>query len=300
MSEPKLLLIDANNMSHRVHWAHKELSWKGTHVGVIFGFFKQLIHLNKEYPEHYRVIVWDAGHARRTEESERAVQAGIVPSSYKATRDHDNEEREIIFEQMDELKEGLRKVKCLQVWKKGFEADDIINTYAKYAQRCGGEAVVVSSDKDFYQVLDDNVKIYDAMKKEVWSRERFEMEFGFHPELWVDAGAIMGEVGKSKDNIFGVEGWGPTYACKYVKDFGSVEEIRAHIKSKEGKKLGKREQKFIDSDDVLDLALSLKRMDVVRALPKPDLEESKSEDDLKKYFLEWGFASLLKEARRLV
>ena len=297
----KLLLIDGNNMSHRVHWAHKELSWKGTHVGVLFGFFKQLVHLDKEYPDHYRVIVWDAGHARRTEESERAVEAGLVPSAYKATRDHSGEDRAIIFEQMDELKEGLRKVRCLQVWKKGFEADDIINTYAKYAQESGGEAIVVSSDKDFYQVLDHNVKIYDAMKKEVWSRERFEMEFGFEPALWVDAGAIMGEVGKSKDNIFGVEGWGPTYACKYVQEYGSIENIRKHIRSKaEKKKLGKREQKFIDSDDVLDLALSLKRMDMVKALQKPDPEDRKSEDELKKYFLEWGFASLLKEARRLV
>jgi len=292
---PKLLLIDANNMAHRVYWAHKELSWKGTHVGVLYGFLKQLVHLDKEYPDHFRVIVWDAGHKRRTEESESAVESGLVPSGYKANRDHSGEDREIIFEQMDELKEGLRLVRCLQVWKSDFEADDIINTYAKYAVRCGNEAVIVSSDKDFYQVLDDNVKIYDAMKKEVWSRERFEMEFGFHPKWWVDAGAIMGD---KSDNIFGVDGWGPTYACRYVKEHQSVDKIREFIAAKTGK-LGKREQKFIDSTDVLDLALSLKCMDMVKALPIPR-DEKKDEEALKKYFLEWGFASLLKEARRLV
>lgn len=293
---PKLLLIDANNMCHRVHWAHKELSWKGTHVGVIYGFFRQLVHLHKEYPEHYRVIAWDMGHTRRTEESEKAVEDGLIESSYKATRDHSSEDREIIFEQMDELKESLRLVKCLQVWKKGFEADDLINTYAKYAVKCGGEAVIVSSDKDFYQVIDHDVKIYDAMKKEVWSRERFEMEFGFNPELWVDAGAIMGD---KSDNIFGVDGWGPTYACRYVKEHGSVEKIREFIASKGGK-LGKREQKFLDSSDVLDLALSLKGMDIIKALPTPHDEDTKDEQALKDYFLEWGFASMLKEARRLV
>jgi len=292
---PKLLLIDGNNMCHRVHWAHKELSWKGTHVGVLFGFFKQLIHLDKEYPGWFRVIAWDRGHERRTTESTRAVEAGMIPSGYKATRDHDSEDREIIYEQMDELKDALRFVKCLQTEKRGCEADDIINTYAKYAVKCGGEAVIVSSDKDFYQAIDHDVRIYDAMKKEVWTRERFEMEFAFTPDMWVDAGAIMGD---KSDNIFGVDGWGPVTAYKYVREHGSIDKIMEALKAKSKK--GKKEQAFVDSEEILKLAFSLKKMDIIKALPVPCTDEEKDEADLKKYFLEWGFASLLKDARRLV
>jgi len=314
MPRPKLLLIDGNNMCHRVFWAQRSkgakggstLSYKGRAVDVLYGFFRQLIHLDKKYPDHFRIIAWDRGYARRLAESQKAVEEGLVPSAYKQPRKEAKEEKEregnedyeSLMEQMEQLQDALDLVHCLQVAVDGFEADDIIHTYARLYGEWDGESVVVSTDKDFYQVIDANTTIYDAMRKEVWSLERFQLEFGFSPHLWVDAGAIMGEVGPSKDNIFGVDGWGPKTACQYVRDYGDIDAIEKALMEK--KKRGKREQTFLDQMPRLRLAKSLKQMDIMPNLPKPRVCRHLSEEGLRKFFLDWGFASLLKEARRLV
>lgn len=292
---PKLLLIDGNNMAYRVFWANKNLSYQGRHTGVLFGFFKQLVMLHKEYPGHFRVVAWDGGYARRLAESTKAVEAGLIPSAYKATRE-DSPEKEAVRIQMEQLRdEGLNLVRCLQVRVAGIEADDVINTYAVKNRERGGESVIVSSDQDFYQCLGPGTTIRDAMKHETWTEERFAMEMGFPPGRWVDAGGIMGDTG---DNIHGVDGWGPVTMGKHMREHGSAEAIMAALRAKE--KRSKTEQKFVDSAEVLALAMSLKRMDVVEGLPKLRVCRDLDQEALKEYFLRFGFASLLKETWRLV
>jgi len=303
---PKLLIIDGNNLSHRSYWAHKELSYGGRCTGLLFGFFKAMISLHKSYPDFFRVVVWDQGYERRLAESEKAVKERIIPSAYKENRrqaeaemsPEDRKVREEIHEQMDEVKDALNLVRCLQVGVKGVEGDDLAYSYAKQAQTDGGEAVVVSSDQDFFQVLDDHIAVYDAMKQEKWTRERFLVEFCFEPALWVDVGALEGEVGNTKDNIFGVDGWGPVTACKYVKEFGTVEKIIEAVRAK--KKLNKREQTLMNSITRVMLAKSLKRMDFIPNLPKPRILKKPDPKELEQYFLTFRFASLLKETWRLV
>lgn len=296
----KLLLIDGNNACHRIYWSMKRqnqnLSYQGRAVNIIYGFFRQLVTLHKDFPDYYRVIVWDRGYNRRLAESQKAVDEGIIPSAYKQTRyTEDNaEDRENVRDQMKLVKEGLEFVRCTQAQADGYEADDIINTYIQTYRKFGWSFTIVSSDKDFYQLLDDDVVIYDAMKKETHSKEKFMMETGFHPSLWLEAGAIMGE---KSDNIHGVDGWGPVSACKYVNEYGGVESVISAIQAKEKK--SKKEQVLLDSIPKLRLARSLKAMDIVPNIPKLR-STSKDAVALEKYFLTWGFASLLKEIPRLV
>lgn len=313
LNGPKLLLVDGNNMAHRVFWAQRKrkpdgstvsgLSHKGKEVDLVYGFFRQLIHLHKKYPSHFRIIVWDGGYTRRLDESMKAVEAGIIPSAYKQPRKEAQEEKRndpeqiSLREQMVEVKFGLDLVRCLQVVVPGCEADDVIYTYARTYAEWNADCVIVSTDKDFMQVLDDNTVVYDAMKKELWTKERFSLEFGFAPHLWVDYGALMGEEGASKDNIFGVDGWGPKTASDYVTELGGIDAIIAHIQSKD--KRSKKEQTLLDQIPRLRLAKSLKRMDILPEVPKPRCPP-RDEDTLKKFFLEWGFASILKEASRLI
>jgi DNA polymerase-1 len=311
---PKLLLIDGSNLCFREFWSKKNLSHKGKAVDILFGAFKSISSYHKEWPDHFRVIAWEGGYKRRLEESEEAKEKGIVPESYKENRRKQRDEKsdaelEPLFEQMDQLRdEAFPLTSILQARVKGYEADDVINTYAKWAEERGGEAIIVSSDKDFYQCLSPNVKVYDARAKEMWTEERFEVEFGFSPKLWVDVGAIEGEVGPSKDNIFGVDGWGISTAVKYMKKYGSIEaiqeglgELEPHIekKSKKGHR-GKKEEVFVNSSERLRLARSLKQMDIVPGVPKLRISHNTSEAELKKYFLQYGFASLLKDAWRFV
>lgn len=301
---PKLLLIDGNNMSHRVFWTHQELQHKGRFTGVLYGFFRQLIFLRKKFPEHFLVVAWDRGYARRKAESLKGVAAGIVPSAYKEPREtakaeadpKKQEELECLNTQMDQLRdEALPLIRCSQAIVDGTEADDLIFTYCQYAKKWGGQAVVVSSDKDFYQVLGmgPEVTIFDAMKDETWTAERFQMEFNFSPALWVTVGALMGDKG---DNIFGVEGWGPKTACDYVRQYGTVEAILAAVQAKD--KRSKKEQMLLDSIPRVELARSLKQMDLIPNVPMP---RSLPKDPKALYakFLELGFMSLLRDVKLL-
>lgn len=296
---PKLLLIDGNNLCFREHFSKKNLSHKGRAVDVIYGVFKSLISLHKKYPDHFRIIAWEGGYDRRLRESREAVEAGLIPESYKQNRreKEEDEDLETLFEQKDTLKEMLQRTRTMQVKVDGYEADDVINTYADWTQRHGGEAVIVSSDHDFFQCLRNNTKMYDPYKQETWTEERLREECGFPPELWLDKSAIEGEVGQSKDNIFGVEGWGPVKAAQYVAEYGDIESIIKALHEKE--KRGKREESFLQQVDKLRLSKSLKRMDVIPDIPMPRVFHQASEEDVKQMFMEWGFASIKKEAWRM-
>ena len=293
---PKLLLIDGNNMCFRVYWTHQGLSYKGKSTGVLYGFFRQLVALHKEYPDHFRIIVWDGGHERRTRESEAGVAAGLIPSAYKENRkDRDQDELESIIEQMEQLRGVLDMVKCLQVRIRGVEADDVINTYADYAGKWGGEAVIVSSDKDFYQTLSPTTKIFDAMKNEVWTEERFVTEMGFKPPLWVDVGAIQGDAG---DNIIACEGWGPVTTHKYVREFGGLDAVLEAVRNKPKK--SKKEEVLLASEPKMRLARSLKKMDLIPDLPRPRVCRLIDKKVVDRFFIEHGFLSLMRDSWRFV
>jgi DNA polymerase-1 len=300
---PKLLLIDGTNLCFREYFSKKNLSHKGRAVDVIFGGLKSLVSYHKKWSDYFRIICWEGGYARRLAESEEAVKAGIIPSSYKQNRrdkknDPNAEDLESLFEQIDIFESMMLKTKTLQVRIKGYEADDVINSYANWAVRHGGEAVIISSDKDFFQCINESVSVYDAWSKDMWTLDRFEKEFAYSPNLWIDKGAIEGEIGPSKDNIWGVDGWGAVNANKYVSEYGDIDSILEALRNKD--KRGKREDKFLEQEARLRLAKSLKRMDIIPELPMPRVKYSPTEKDIVSMFLDYGFASLLKEAWRFM
>lgn len=305
-SGPKLLLIDGTNLCFREFFAQKQLSFRGINTNVIFGLFRSFIYFNKMWPDHLRIIAWEGGYTRRLEESKRGVELGLCPETYKENRRRrisDNCSSSIdldpLFAQMDVLRsEGIDLTKTLQVCVKGYEADDVLNTYADYSNRHNGDAIIVSSDQDFYQCISDNVRVFDARLNKMLTKEKFIEDYGYKPHLWLDKGAIEGEVGESKDNIFGVDGWGPKIASKYVKEFGNCDSIRSGILAKPEGKRGKREQVFLSQFDRLMLAKSLKRMDVISNIPMPRVS-SKNDDELRKFLIDYGCMSLTKDIWRL-
>jgi DNA polymerase-1 len=295
----KLLLIDGNHLCHRVYWTHKQLSHRGKPVAVLYGFLRSLISLKKKYADSLFVIAWDAGYARRKLESENAVKAGIISSAYKENRKVDDEVKleqiRSIHSQRDELEEVLNYVKVVQVCVDGVEADDLIYSYVLQNWKAGGESFVITGDKDYYQLLKDKVSLYDPLKSETWTRDRFVEEFGFEPELWVDVGAIAGD---TSDNIPGIPGWGERSAIKYVKQYGDIDSIMEALQAKEKK--GKKEQVFLENVDRLKVCKSLKQMDVVEPLPKLRFRRNHSKDALEKFMIDFRFISLMKDTWRLV
>lgn len=296
-----LVLIDGNNLAYRVFWTHKELTHGDSPTGLLYGFVKSLVMLKKRYKGHFFIVAWEGGYDRRRQESEKAVEDGIVPSSYKANREarQDQEELDSFFTQMDQLKdEFLPAMRVLQARVESYEADDVIYTYAVNNAEQDGQTVVVSSDKDFMVLLQyPNVLIYDAMKQQTWTAHEFEAEFGFPPSMWTDVGAIMGD---KSDNIFGVPGWGISWASKYIREYGDCDKVIAALQAKPEKKRGKKEQAFLEHLDRLRVARSLKKMDAIPFIPKLRIQKARSEKALCKLFIKYGFASMMKKAAWLV
>ena len=292
----KLLLIDGNNLCFRMfHSPQNVLKYRGRSIGVMFGFLKSLISLHKVYPDYFRVIAWEGGYARRLQASEQAVKDGIIPDAYKANRDREvTPEMEDFRSQRDHLKESLTHIRCMQVAVQGYEADDVIYSYCQEAKKWGGMAAIISSDRDFYQCLSPEVHVY-AMKQEKWTEERFVLEFGMEPWQWVEVGALQGDTG---DNIHGVDGWGPVTAVNYIREYGTMEDVITAVQAKAKK--SKKEEVLLQQIAKARLAKSLKKMDIIAQLPKPRTTKNYTAAELEAFFLDVGFASMLKEIPRLI
>lgn len=292
----KTILIDGNNLCHRVYWANMNLTYNDKPIGCVYGFFKSLVFLKQKYPSGNFIIAWDRKSQRRKMIAAEAIEKGLITKDYKENRKERQDEKKddfkSIYEQMDIIREGLNYVNCFQIHMDNEEADDIIYSYVKTLE---GDKVIVSSDNDFLQCLEyDDVVIFDAMKKMSWNKEVFEEEFGFSPALWVDAGAIIGD---KSDEIQGVEGWGPKTTYKYIIEHGNINDVLNALKNKD--KLSKKEQMLLDSEELLSYARKLKQMYVLDNLPVATFDK-REEKDLYAFFGTWGFNSLTKDVFYLV
>ena len=151
----KLILIDGYSFLFRAFFAIKNLTRSdGTPVGALYGFARMLIKLITEIEYTHIAVVFDTG--KKTFRNE-------IYSEYKANRPPCPEDLKPQFPLVRELVKVLN-IKSLE--KEGYEADDIIATYSKKAENEGFDVVVVSSDKDLMQLVDDKVLMYDGMKNE--------------------------------------------------------------------------------------------------------------------------------------
>lgn len=298
----KLLLVDGNHLSHRAAFAQSDLTYNSKPTGMMFGFFKSLLKCKTDYPLYEIVVCWDCGHERRDKESRKAVEEGIVPEAYKENRGKkQNEQYELvkwqIGEQWGPLKEGLSFTSVFQVQKKGYEADDIIATYA-----LDGNSIctIVSSDKDYYQLLEPGLVLYDPIKESTMTIEKFKSQYGLEDsQQWVDVGALAGDSG---DNIFGVPGVGEVTATKLIAQYKTVDKLLAalHEQDIQGLLTSKKLKAILEHEARVKLAYRLKQMDY--AIPDlPKVVHSRGDGHkLAQFFETYGFESLLGSVSRLV
>ena len=222
----KYLLIDANNLAVRCAFANAELkTTSGLPSGVHFGMFNSLIALKKKYFDYQFLMVWDSKSKRRMDESIAAVAQKIIPELYKANRKKDEQPQPLkdFYTQSNTLRRALGATGIPQIMIDGYEADDVIASYCTILKK-DNDVVVVTSDKDYYQLLDKNVVLYDGMKMTDTTMEKFIQDTGIQPQQHIDVGALMGDDG---DNIFGVPGWGEKTAIKEIQKFGSWQKLLA-------------------------------------------------------------------------
>lgn len=216
----KYLLIDGNNLAIRSAFANELLSNKeGIPTGVHYGFFQSLISIKQKYPDYQFLIVWDGKSKRRVAEANAAVEQKIIQSGYKANRKKDEQPKPLLdfYSQSPFLKKGLGQTGIPQIRLEDFEADDVIASYCRILKK-ENEIIVVTSDNDYMQLLDQNVIIFDGMKQKTITLGEWSKENGILPEQFIDCGALSGD---DSDNIHGVPSIGEKTALKIIKEHGT-------------------------------------------------------------------------------
>ncbi len=288
-TRPRLYLIDGYALIYRAFFAmisRPLVSAKGENTSAAWGVTKFLLKILEQHDPDYVGVVLDAGTSERHE---------IFPD-YKATREKMPTELESSIPRVAEIFQAFR-VPVLEL--PGYEADDVIGTLASRAVEEGIETVIVSGDKDFYQLLRDGICLLNpgrggpAAVEEEWVDLRNAHErLGVPPERVTD---YLGLIGDTSDNIPGVRGIGPKTAIQLIEQYGPIQEILQRADEISGKRAREALQEHADA------ALLSKRLVTIRTdLPVSlDLEalrrKEPNRERLKEIFLDLEFHSLVRD-----
>ncbi len=224
----KLFLLDAYALIFRAFYAfikNPRINSKGLNTSAIFGFLNTLMDLiRRENPDHL-AVVFDLGGSKERSE---------LYQDYKANR---LETPEGIQLAVPYIKKILEAMHIPVIEYEGWEADDLIGTLAKQAQKEGFEVYMVTADKDFAQLVDDHIFLYKPSRMgngiEIWDKEKVKEKFGVEdPKQVID---YLGMMGDSVDNIPGLPGVGEKTAKKFLAEFGSMENLLANTDRLKGK-----------------------------------------------------------------
>ncbi len=210
-----LYLVDGYNFLFRAYHALPPLSTKaGVPSGADYGFTNMLIKLEVDYRPSHLAVVFDAG--------AKSFRNDLY-AEYKANRPDAPEDLKPQFGMVRRVVEsfGIRSLEAANC-----EADDLIAALVKRGREAGLRTVVVSSDKDLMQLVGDGCVLIDTMKNVTYGEKEVEEKFGVPPKQLGDLLALMGD---SVDNVPGVPGVGPKTASVLVREFGSIENLLAHI-----------------------------------------------------------------------
>ncbi len=288
-TRPRLFLIDGYALIYRAFFAminRPLLTSKGENSSAAFGFTRFVQKIIKDHQPDYLGVVLDSGTSNRE----------VLYPAYKATREKMPTDLAWSLPRIRDVIEGFN-IPILEL--EDHEADDVIGTLAKRAVEQGLEAVIVSGDKDFYQLIAPHICLLNpgrggqAQVDEEWIGVSNASErLGVEPHHVVDYLALIGD---SSDNIPGAKGIGPKTAISLIEEYGSVENILAnveHIKQKRP-----REALIEHAGDVL---LSKQLVTIMDELPvELDLDALKvsapNREALSRVFLELEFHSFVRD-----
>jgi DNA polymerase-1 len=208
---PRLVLIDASGFIFRAYHKLPPLTRRdGTPVGAVYGYVNILTKLLDEAHATHIAAIFDA---------ERKNFRHDIYADYKANRPPPPED---LVPQFSLVRLATEAMNLSVIELPGFEADDVIATYARQAREQGMEVIIVSSDKDLMQLIQPGVTMFDAMKNKPLGPEDVIEKFGVGPEKVIDVQALIGD---SVDHVPGVPGIGPKTAAELIRQFGSLEVL---------------------------------------------------------------------------
>ena len=280
----RLLIVDGHAYAYRAFHAIQKLNGPdGAPTNAIYGFINMLLKMEATLQPTHHCVVWDGGlsEKRMTALPEYKIHRPPMPGDLER--------------QIPEIETFLRAANIPSYVQEGVEADDWIASQACCAVRAGTQVVIASADKDFLQLVCDDVGLLNPNDKTetIWTADQVRAKTGVEPSQVIDWLSLIGD---SVDNIEGVPGVGPKTATNLLKQFGSVDEmyarlsevgserIRASLASAE--KAVRRNQELIRLHADLPCDFNLEELGV-RA---PDPAK------LRPLYEKWGFKRLLAQA----
>ncbi|MSS77199.1 DNA polymerase I [Anaerococcus sp. AGMB00486] len=222
----KVMLIDGSSLIFRAFFALPNLTnADGVMTNGVYGFLTMYFKAVEEYKPDYILVAFDKKTKTfRHKEFE----------DYKANRDKAPNELNYQFGILKDILDSLN-VRYLDI--DGYEADDIVGTFAKIAKDDGLDTVIITGDKDYFQLVNEKVVVYLTRKgisqMEEITEKTIKEEYGLSPKQLIDVKGLMGD---KSDNIPGVDGIGEKRAIKFIQDYGSMESLYENLDEISGKK----------------------------------------------------------------
>lgn len=222
-----LLMIDGNSMANRAFYGVPHLTnAKGVPTNAVYGFLNTLQSVIERFQPDALFVAFDI--SKKVFRHERFAD-------YKGTRTGMPED---LLTQMPLIKEALSYMNIETFGMEGYEADDIIGTMSAHQTALGGESIILSGDRDLFQLVGEHVTVCFPQSKgqemEIVTPEYLAEHYALTPELVIEMKGLMGD---KSDNIPGVAGVGEKTAKKLLADYGTVENLYAHLEDLKGKKL---------------------------------------------------------------
>jgi len=299
------MIIDAQNQFIRSYIVDPSLSSNGHHIGGCKGFLKILNKLTREIKPDAVCIVWDGvGGSQKRKSYNKNYKAGRKPprrlnrTSEKLSPAQELENR---IWQQTKLIEMLNQVPVFQFMKEAIEADDIISYVKSLSYFEEWQKVIVSSDKDFIQVLDEKTVLFRPTQSEVLNVKRVVEKYGIHPSNFCIARSIVGD---KSDNLEGVRGVGLTTVSKrfphLAEDRGLLlEDVITHCQ--ENSSSSSTYQKILDSKDKIQLNFKIMQLinPLISAIVREEIKETVenwrphfNKTELRKLMIEEGFGEV--------
>ena len=276
----ELFLIDGSGYIFRAYFALPQnlTNPAGQPVGAVLGFCNMLHKLLTDLQAENIAVIFDAAKENFRNE---------LYSEYKAHRPPAPED---LVPQFPLFRKAAEAFGLPAIEMEGYEADDLIATYAKLAQEKGMKVTIVGSDKDLMQLVNDHVVLFDPIKQARIDAAAVEKKFGVQPEKMIDLQALTGD---SVDNIPGVPSIGPKTAAQLLEEFGTLENLLDNLDQiKQPKRRAVLEENVENAKLSKKLVTLAQDVSVQVTLDDMDVHDSKT-SNLREFLQEQGFKSLI-------
>ncbi len=253
----KIVLVDGNSIINRAFYGimgSKMLTTPdGKYTNAVYGFFAILFKVLEEIKPEYLMVAFDLKAPTKRHE---------LYEGYKANRKGMPEE---LAQQMPIVKEILQAMNITIVEKEGYEADDILGTVAKKAERKGLDVTILSGDRDTFQLATDHIKIriphtkMGKTQEDIFDRIAVVEKYGVEPRQLIEVKGLMGD---TSDNIPGVPGIGEKTALDLIKTYSSIENLYYKISQNEADLTPKLKQKLVENEDLARLSRTLGKINI--------------------------------------